>query len=253
MALLGDRAPARGFQLEQNPSTQDRWTTWVEYLWEGLQNAGVLRHDEDEESLLDGALRRALEKEDAERALRSLSDMEPRATSENYGRRLLDGRRALEHVERRNDLIGKYVHRTDFMWEVEEYVKRFDAILRWSEEQLSVIERELSASEPAERQNNSRGRTKGVKRRSSATPEQASGGGVNVETPPNHHKAGTKRQRISRSKAAVRKRKGNKGVTPSKRGNNGQAAPNVELSGMAAPRRSARIAKLGALKASARG
>lgn len=275
---LGRSAPARGFQLKQNPSAQDQWTTWVEYisyvasefnryrkgtlsskprrekLWKELQDSGILRHGEDEASLLKGYSQQALEREDAERVLVSLSGMEPRAKQKGSGRRLLDAKKALEHVERRNERITEYIDATKELRRDEEETTRFGAILRWSKEQLSTIERELSASKPAGKQNNSRGRAGGVKRRreASTAAEQANGGEAQIETPSRRGKASTKRQRTSPMDAAVRDRKDNGQVTPSKRRNQGPARQKPESSAIAAPRRSARIAKLGASKATPR-
>ncbi|POR36866.1 Uncharacterized protein TPAR_02932 [Tolypocladium paradoxum] len=263
--LLGDSAPSRGFQLKRHPSTQDRWTTWVEYisysaslfnidrkitlasepmrekLWKKLQGYGVLRQGEDELSLIEGAARRTLERQDAERALQALGVMEPHAKPKKSDRRVLDAKRALGRVQRRNNIISKYLKNTNLMRRDEKKSMQSGGVLRWAEEQLSVFQRELSASKPAEKQNNSYGGKKGHKRRreDSATPEPASGG--------------TKRQRISPKKAAVRDRKSSRKVITGKRENQDLARRKLEPSEMTAPRRSPRIAKLGALRANARG
>lgn len=227
----------------------------LERLWKKLQDSGVLRHGEDEASLLEGAVKRALEMEDAERALQSLGGMEPRGKSRKSDRRLLDAKKALEHILRRNQVIKTYINDTVQMRQEEMRCSAFGAILQWSKEQLSTIEHELGASKPAGKQNNSRGRAGGVKRRreDSMATEQANSGEVQIETPAKRRKAGTKRQRTSPMDAAVRDGKDNGQVTPNKRQNQGPARRKPESSAMAAPRRSTRIAKLAALKVTPRG
>lgn len=181
----------RAFQLDEDPKRQDKLKTWIEYLgyeyawydrytrlftrlepkyddaWRTLENSGVLRTDETDESISTtaSALRRQSEEDQARAAVKAAEAAVFAALGETQkakqGRsglpkkerirrltaahsKLISAQRALKAIKTRNNLITEFVRKTLSYYAKKRDVYRHSLLLPWILAQVPVIEAELN-------------------------------------------------------------------------------------------------------------
>ena len=177
----------RPFQLHQDPTQQDKLTTWIEYLgyacavhsrfihlikkrqpdydraWKTLVDSGVLRPSETDEYIrgIECLLKRQSESDQAEKAVRMAelavaskvsqhahqTSVQISATAQS---RLDAARRSLESIQKRDGLVRAFKAAILDYGKAEKGAKRHSPVVQWIMEQVPVIESELKTPMTAE-------------------------------------------------------------------------------------------------------
>ncbi|KAH8757881.1 hypothetical protein F5883DRAFT_428179, partial [Diaporthe sp. PMI_573] len=193
--LLAEYGFTRPFQFHEDPTQQDKLTTWIEYLgyecwvhyryasrvkrmqpeydaaWKTLVDSSVLRPFETEEYVcnIESAFRRQSERDQATRAVTSAKAVLMSAYNDKnnpQGSRLTPAARmqvmttaksrleaaeeALASVKRRNNLVTVFKQAVGNYLTAKKEAKRHSIRVRWTLEQVPLIEAELNGSSVAE-------------------------------------------------------------------------------------------------------